>query len=346
MKIGLVGCGKIAHLHATVIKKNISNPTLIFCDRNKHKADNLAKRLSPGATYTSIDELLANENLDSLHVLTQPYNHAALAERALADGLHTYVEKPLVEKASEYSSLLKIAKSQDKQLYGGYSTLGVPSIQKVKSIIDSGKFGRLITVHCDYNWSVHGNAIPYDNEDHWAYSLKGGILQNKADHPTSIIVDVLDEIHDHTMLFSRRVPLPNNTPDLLHVSINNDYQIGSYTMSLGHGSTRGHVVYCLEAATIRVDLRSHLLTITPGRGPHSPARRTQASLKLGWDISSGSIGYIASQLVGSNQRQPGVVELIKNFYNVIDGKAAPIVSENTVVQITTLLEQIWDEMSS
>jgi predicted dehydrogenase len=341
MKIGIVGCGKIAQVHATVLKNIIRNSTLFFCDRNKHKADNLAARFFPGSTYTSIDELLSNEKLDTVHILTQVQYHKALAKKVLEAGIHVYVEKPVTETASEYNSLLALAKSKNKHLYAGYSTLGYPPVQRAKNIIISEKFGKLITVHCEWN-----RRVPYGPKDHWAYSLKGGILQNIADHPTSIIVDVLDEIHNYEVLFGRRVPLQNNLPDLMHVSVSNDHQIGSYTISFGHGNTHAQVVYSLEAATIIVDFKRNLITLMPDRGPESSVRRILSGLKLSWDIDRGTVVNIANILIGIRHRHQEIVEVIKNFYSVIDGDQTVIVSDKTAAQIMTLLEQVWEEMDS
>ena len=117
-------------------------------------------------------------------------------------------------------------------------------------------------------------------------------------------------------------------------------------MSFGHGNTHAQVTYYLEAATVMVDLRKHLITVIPGRGPQSFPRRIQSGLKLSWDIGSGTIGSIIYRLTGAMNREPGIVRLIENFYNTINGKETLIVSEKTAIQIMILLEKVWEEMDT
>lgn len=348
MNIGIIGCGNIAQSHATILRKNISNSRLIFCDRNRYKAENLAERFFPGPTYLSIDELLSTEKLDAVHIVTQVFSHKALAEKAFDAGVHVYVEKPVTEQASEYNELLELAKSKKKVFCAGYSTLGIPVVRRAKQIITSGNLGRLLTIHCDFNWSS-GGGIPYSRADHWAYSLKGGILQNLIDHPTSLVVDAMDDIHDYKVLFGRRNTLPKECADLVHVSVSNGHQLGSYTVSFGHGNTCGNVSYSLEKATIAVDLRRDLLAIIPERNPMDLFDKILLSLsglKLSWDIGRGTVRKIAGRLTGYLQREPGIAGLISNFYRAIDGKETLIVSERTASRTMGLLEHIWEEMGS
>ncbi len=344
MNIGIIGCGNIAQSHIAIITKNISRHRLIFCDPDKNAADDFAHRYCPGPTYQTIDELLLSEKLDAVHILTPPEHHPILAEKALAAGVHVYVEKPVAERVSDYITLHELAKSRNRLLCAGYSTLGMPVVRKAKELVDSGKFGRLITVHCDFNWSVRENVIPYGRPDHWAYSLKGGILQNLVDHPTSLIVDAMNEIDNHRVIFGHRNKLPNDCPDLMHVMVSNDHQIGSYTVSFGHGNTRGHVAYSLEAATIIVDLRRELLAVIKDKSSQNFIHKTLSGLQLSLDLGSETIANVVRRLTGSLQRESGIVGLVRNFYSTIDGKDTLIVSEGTARQVIALLEQIWDEM--
>jgi predicted dehydrogenase len=345
MKIGIVGCGKIAEYHAAVIKKHLSLASIIFCDRNLYKAERLMDQFSSGGNYyTSLDDMLASEELDTLHVLTQIDSHYVLAEQALKAGVHVYVEKPAVETRAEYDALLKIAKENKVHLYVGYSALGTPIVQQAKALIRSGKYGELVTVHCDYNWSAR-EGIPYNDSNHWAYSLKGGILQNLADHPTSLIVDALDTVDSCQAHLGYRVDLPQGSPDLLHVSVLNKKQVSSFTMSFGHGNTYGQITYYLEAAMIHLDLRNHLLSLMPGKGPQSLIKRTVTNLKLSWGIVFGSSLYLGKRLAGLEHKEPGILELIQNFYAVIEGSESALVSTETTRHVINILEQVWDQNS-
>ena len=347
MKIGFVGCGKIARSHAAAVAKRVKGASIVFCDRNLQKAERLTKRYSPGGSaYTSLEELLREEKPDSVHVLTQPASHFDLIKAALEAGAHVYVEKPVTETAEQFDILEDIARRQQRHLYPGYSALGLPVVQHATSLVRSGRYGKLISVHCDYNWSAGDGGIPYGSGDHWAYSLKGGILQNLADHPASLVIDALDDVDRSHAHLGRRVPLPRSSPDLLHVSVSNFSQIGSLTMSFGHGNTHGYITYCLEAGTIQVDLHRHLSLTMAGRGPYSLAKRFVTGIAMSGAMALGNVSYSAQRAAGLLEQSPGVALLIENYYRVIAGGENPIVSSETARRTVDVLERAWNEATA
>ena len=346
MKVGIIGCGGMARAHGEILRKNICDCVLVFCDRNPAKADALAKAFSDRPAYDNAENMLVEEKPDVVHVLTQLPSHADLARAALEAGAHVYIEKPVTSKVAEFNELSSLAKNHKKHLCAGYSTLGMPVVQKAKSLITSGDFGRLITVHCDFNWSASGNSIPYGSPNHWAYSLEGGILQNIIDHPMSLVVDAMVDIKGHETLFCKRKSLPGNCADVIHVGLKNDDQVGSLSVSFGHGNTHAQAHFCLEAATIVVDLRRQLIGCSAGKGSESFVAKTLSGIKMGWVLGRGSFGNVAKRVAGSWQQHPGIAGLIRNFYATIDGRQNLIVSESTASQTIAILERIWKGMGA
>ena len=113
-------------------------------------------------------------------------------------------------------------------------------------------------------------------------------------------------------------------------------------MSFGHGNTRGHIAYCLESATIAIDLRNHLLTVTPGKGPQSLPHRAASSLKMSWDIGKGAAGTVFARATGRTSKDPGIEGLLQNYYKVIDNGGDLIVSEKTASRTIQLMERLWE----
>ncbi len=345
MKIGIIGCGMIAKTHARVLLKLIQDGQLFLCDINRKNAEKLASKCVIQRIYTNVEELFSEENLDAVHILTPIHTHVTIAEKALYNGCHIYIEKPVTETVDEFKKLCDLAKNQGKIMCVGYSAIGMPAVIEARKEIASGKFGRLIAVHCDFMCSGPANVIPYGDPNHWSYSAKGGILQNMADHPASLVVDAMDGVQEHNMFFSRRNVLPNDCPDLMHVVLRNEDQIGSFTLSLGHGSAHRQIIYFLEEGTIIVDMTRQLVTFIRGRGPQNFIKKTLSGINMGWNFSAGSIGNILKVIKGSLQRDPGIVNLVHNFYNAIWGKKELIVDHHMVEQVVCLLEDIWRAMN-
>lgn len=342
MKIALVGCGLIARTHASLLKKFVAGAELIFCDRNEEKAGRYASQFSkPASAYTDLGLLLQRESPDAVHILTQPVSHVELAKAALEAGAHVYIEKPITNTVSELDSLQQIADSRQRLICAGYSSLGYPVVQRAKALIGSGQMGALISAHCDFNVGPPLGQIPYGRPDHWAYSLEGGILQNVIDHPMSLLADAIAEpmLRDVTIL--RRVSLPKDSPNLMHASVCNDKQIGSFTLSYGNGNAFAFITYFLEAGTIRVDLRSFTLAAIRGAGTLSFGQRFVGGLRLSAALAYDTLGMAVSKLTAGAPANPGIAGLIDNFYAAIRGDETLFVSRSTARSTVRLLEGIW-----
>lgn len=344
MKIGLIGCGAIAQTHLHALRKIYPDKTLFFCDSDISRASRLASANGSGKVYSDPDELLLKECPDCIHILTPLPSHASIAEKALQCGCHVYVEKPVTHTAEDFRRLRELAEGKRKILCAGYSTLGMPVILKARNILKSRQFGRLICVHCDFLCSWPGNLIPYGDPFHWSYSLRGGILQNMADHPASLIVDAMDSIEHHCSYFCHRNILPNDCPDLLNVSLKNNDQVGSFTLYLGNGPAQWQVYYFLEKGIVMADMGRQLITTIQTKGSQNFIKKTLSGLEFGYSYVHGTIQNIIDVARGNLQRNPGIQNMLLNFYHAIAGKEDLIVAQQTAENIIGVLEKIWQEM--
>src|SRR3954471_23757935 len=72
LRIGIVGCGKIADGHAEILKFLDGAQLVAVCDREPILAEQLAVRFGVPAWYSSLDQMLAAERLDVVHITTPP----------------------------------------------------------------------------------------------------------------------------------------------------------------------------------------------------------------------------------------------------------------------------------
>lgn len=346
MKIGLIGCGIIAQTHAGILHKIQSQAHISVCDINLDLARQFASQIgAQGGAYTSIENLLDNEKPDTVHILTPVQNHFEAATKALEAGCHVYLEKPMTETPDEYRQLMDLAKEKNRVLSAGYSTLGMPVVMKAKSLIDSGDFGRLIAVHCDFMCAWDFNHIPEGRADHWTYKGKGGILQNMVDHPASLVLDVLDGVDSYQYHYAHRNVLPYNRPDLLHISMQNADQIGSFTLSLGHGNGHRVANYYLENGTITIDMTRQVISVIRGSGPPGMIKKILSSLTIGWSIAFGSIANIFKVIFGKLRRAPGIFALVENFYQTVEGKDRLLVTDRVLNPLIEMLDTIWNDVN-
>jgi predicted dehydrogenase len=343
LKIAIIGCGSIAAAHLAAIKKNHPGSRIYLMDTVRKAAESLASKWRVEGIYENLEVMLSEVNPDAVHVLTPPSTHFAIAKQALEAGCHVVVEKPVTETADEFIFLSQYARAENRLIAVDYSLLGMPVVQKAIREIKSGKLGRLISVHCNFACSWPGNKIPYQNPHHWAYDLKGGVLQNMADHPASLVLAIMDPIEEHRILFVRRNVLPNDCPDLLEVMVCNQDQVGSFTLSLAHGNAERRAYLLLEGGSIMIDMGRQLYFSTKGKGPQNFIKKTLSGFSEGLTLTFGTMKNILGVITGRLGRDPGVVHVIDNFYKAIKGEEELLIGNDSALAITKLLESIWNQ---
>lgn len=94
LTIGLVGCGRWGANHLrtlTALKSTGRLGRVAVCDIDVEKLASI----EADATYPSLTQMLENEQLDGLAIVTPPDTHVDLARQGLSHGLPLLVEKPL-----------------------------------------------------------------------------------------------------------------------------------------------------------------------------------------------------------------------------------------------------------
>lgn len=107
--------------------------------------------------YSSIEEMLQNENLDFTVVITPCEHHAEAIRKLLDAGCHILCEKPLVRTWPEAVALAdSVSKSGRIFLYGENLIYADP-FRDVRKLIVKGEIGELDTVRIPFSISEPGN---------------------------------------------------------------------------------------------------------------------------------------------------------------------------------------------
>jgi len=343
MKVGIIGCGLIARSHIRIIKKILPEVQIPLYDIEHNRAKSYASEMQIDVVYSNLDDLFSSEKPDSVHILTPPFFHAELAKKAILANCHVYIEKPVTNTPEEYLEIYNLAQKHNRVLCVGFSTLGMPIVLKAKEEISSGRFGRLIAVHCNWGGTWPGNSIPYGDQNHWSYSLNGGVLANMVDHPASLVLDAMDPIEDYKFLFSCRNVLPYNCPDLLLVAVRNKNQVGSFMLSMGHGIIEKRAQFLFENGSLTLDLSRQLYCVS--KGSSNFINKTMSGIFEGYSLAFGTLKNIFQVMAGKLQRDPGIRNIMANYYNSISSKEELIVSHETVLSVTNLLGNVWEEIN-
>jgi len=91
VNVGIIGCGGIANNKHMPSLKNVPNVRMVaFCDIIPERAEKAAKEYGTqdAKTYTDYKELLKDESIEVVHVLTPNREHADITVDALYAGKH------------------------------------------------------------------------------------------------------------------------------------------------------------------------------------------------------------------------------------------------------------------
>ena len=161
MRVGIIGCGNISETYFEC-QNLFNNFNVVACaDINIEAAKNSAEKYNVKAF--SVDDILANDDIDVIINLTIPSAHKEIIMKSLNAGKHCFSEKPLAMNFNEGLEISKLASS--KNLYVGCAPdtfLGAAG-QKARSLIEDKKIGDVVLG--TFNLMSHGMEHWHPNPD-------------------------------------------------------------------------------------------------------------------------------------------------------------------------------------
>lgn len=197
IRVGIIGCGKIADKHVNQIRR-IKNAELVaVCDQEELMAMQLAERFYIKNYFNDADSFLKKSKPDVVHITTPPQSHCILAKQCLEAGSHVYVEKPFTLNYEEAKELIEIAKKKKRKLTVGHETLFMPVARDMRRLINSGYLGgHPVHMESYYGYDFSDEQFAkgiLGDRNHWVRRLPGGLLQNIISHGISKIVEYLQD---------------------------------------------------------------------------------------------------------------------------------------------------------
>ena len=195
LKVAIVGCGKIADVHASQIHRIKGCEIVGVCDKEPLMARQLYERFPVKRYFSELTELLSEAQPDVVHITTPPDSHFDIARACLERGCHVYVEKPITLHAEEAQVLVVLANKKGLKLTVGHDDQFSHAARRMRTLVHSGYLGG-IPVHMEsyycYDLGDSGYARALlGNKQHWVRGLPGGLLHNIISHGIARIAEFL-----------------------------------------------------------------------------------------------------------------------------------------------------------
>jgi predicted dehydrogenase len=145
LKVGIIGCGGIAnqkHLPALKFNSNLCD-IVAFCDIMEERAAKAAKDFGTedAKVYTDYMELLKDESIEVVHVLTPNVMHSPITVAAFEAGKNVMCEKPMAHNTEAAQAMMDAWKKSGKKFTIGYQNRFRQEVQSLHSACEKDELG-------------------------------------------------------------------------------------------------------------------------------------------------------------------------------------------------------------
>lgn len=163
LRVGIVGVGSIADLHAKGYEADPRAEIVAVCDRDEDLAIRRALDWGAHAYYTNYQEMLQNPKIDAIEILTPHYLHGPQVIDALRAGKHVSVERPIALSIEEANQVVQTARQVGKVIQVYEPCLFYKPLLDARNLIDSGEIGKPTSIRVAAN-------IGSSMEDIWDFA--------------------------------------------------------------------------------------------------------------------------------------------------------------------------------
>ena len=159
--------GKV--FHAPFIDKHPGFKLHAVTERTQKKA---AADYPGIISYDTIDDLIADEQIELIIINTPNYTHYDYAQKSLKAGKHILVEKPFTATSAEAKELFKLAESLGKKIFVYHNRRWDSDCTSIQKVVEGGQLGQINEVH--YRFDRYRKAIgpkTFKEEPHPASGL-------------------------------------------------------------------------------------------------------------------------------------------------------------------------------
>ena len=148
--MGIVGAGFVGPHHVDAVRRLGYVDVVAVATSSEESARQKAQQLGAQKAYGSYEALLADPDVQVVHVATPNYLHYQVTSAALAKGKHVVSDKPLAMSAAEAKKLVDELKRSGLVGAVTFNYRGNPLVQQARHMIARGAIGTPTFLHGHY----------------------------------------------------------------------------------------------------------------------------------------------------------------------------------------------------
>ncbi len=227
IKIGVAGLGRLGLIHADNIS-NIKNVELTAVSNLDEKVNKeIQEKYNIPYAYTAYEEMVENEELDAVCIVTPSGFHTKHIQLALEHNLHVFCEKPIGLEVEEIKEAINAINNSDRVFHLGFMRRYDADYVYAKEMIDRGDIGEISLIR---SYGIDPIAGLDSFVNFAKKSPSGGIYLDMSVHD-------IDVIRWYTNSEIKKVWATGNNKVAPELHDLNEVEIGTVTMQLENNVT-------------------------------------------------------------------------------------------------------------
>lgn len=195
VKTGIIGVGKVAHLHALALQRNKNSEFTAVLGRSPERTQAFADQYGVKA-YTDLDAYIKESGVEASTICTPHPAHVDSAVAAAEAGMHLLVEKPLASSLEHCDAMIAAAEKGNAKIGMCCQRRYYEPVVRVKEAVDSGAVGSpILGMVTMLGWRDQ----KYYDTDPWRGTWSeegGGVLVNQAVHQLDLLLWFMGEVDE------------------------------------------------------------------------------------------------------------------------------------------------------
>jgi predicted dehydrogenase len=183
-------------------------PEPILVGRNENRLQALARETGLTLWTTNLDEALSDPEAEIYFDAQVTSERAPAVKAAIAAGKHVYCEKPTAESLPVAQELAALADAAGVKNGVVQDKLFLPGLLKLKSLVDSGFFGRILFVRGEFGYWVFEGDWQRAQRPSWNYRAEdsGGIIMDMFCHWRYVLDHLFGPVRSVMALGATHIP--------------------------------------------------------------------------------------------------------------------------------------------
>jgi len=356
LKIGIVGCGKIADSHASQIQRIAGCEIVGVCDREPLMAKQLYDRFPIRHHFSDIAEMLAVARPDVVHITTPPASHYELGRLCLESGCHVYIEKPFTLNEGDAKRLLDLANEKNLKITAGHDDQFSHVARRMRDLVRSGYLGgapvHMESYYCyELGRTGYAGALLADR-NHWVRRLPGKLLHNIISHGIARIAEFLTSeepeviVHGFISPFLRSLGETEITDELRVIVAGDEGTTAYFTFSSQMRPTLHEFRMYGPKNGLILDQDRETLIKLPGVRLTSYAEKFIPPVKTARQYFGNAATNLKTFLGRDFHMKSGMKYLIESFYSSITHNSPLPISHREILLTARIMDSIFHQLNT